>query len=146
LGRPINKPDGHPKLDGCGCAFEISPVGASANFQPTQFFHGSDFWSTRSEPDPFLSLGARMGREKVHQVVVRRRGAQEGRRLQEWVSDRQDSRHEQVVHGDMVALWWNLVHIKRRRQRVAYSTNRASRDSSASDHSSRNAREGACGC
>jgi hypothetical protein len=50
------------------------------------------------------------------QVVGRRRGAQEGRGLQEWASGRQDSRH--VVYDNVVAPWWNSARTKRRRQRA----------------------------
>jgi hypothetical protein len=49
-------PEPDPKPDGFGCQFSPAGVGSGVKFNPTSFFHGSDFRSTKSEPDPLLSL------------------------------------------------------------------------------------------
>jgi hypothetical protein len=51
-----SKPD--PKSDRFNFGCQISPMGSgsSVKFNPATFFHGSDFWSTQSEPDLLPSL------------------------------------------------------------------------------------------
>jgi hypothetical protein len=51
---PFTKPNRHLKPDAFGC--QILPAGSGVKFNPTIFFYGSGFRSTRPEPDPLPSL------------------------------------------------------------------------------------------